>query len=369
MRDTKKLIKNVYDYLHENPEISWKEYNTTNYIQKIMEREGLNYRTLKNIPGLVIEIGKGDPVIGIRADMDGLWQMVDDEFCANHSCGHDAHMAIVIGVIDLLKNKIIKGKVKFIFQPAEEIGEGALKLIELKEIDDLDYLFGIHLRPIQELKDGTASPAIMHGACKTIVGKIGGGDSHGARPHLGVNAIEVGASLVYMLKNINLDPFVPASIKLTKFKSGGESANIIPGIAEFSIDIRGQSNGIMQQLEKKLEKAIDSLREFYDAEINYNTKSYIPAAIESQKAQSIMKKAINNVIGQENTALPIITSGGDDFNYYKVNKLTLQSTMLGLGCGLQPGLHHPKMRFNHDAMFTGAKILTEAILIALEKNK
>lgn len=368
MRNTKQIIKDVFNHLHDNPEISWEEYNTTNYIRKIAEKENLDYRTLKNKPGIIIELGKGDLTIGVRADMDGLWQMIDGKFQANHSCGHDAHMAIVIGVIYLLKNKALNGKIKFFFQPAEEVGEGALELTRLKEMDGLDYLFGVHLRPIQEIKSGKASPAIMHGACKTIVGQINGVDSHGARPHLGINAIEVGASLVQMLKNINPNPSVPSSIKLTKFISGGESTNIIPGNAEFGVDIRGQSNKVMNKLENKFKKTIDTLSNFYNIEIRYETKSYIPAATESKKAQWIMKKAINNIIGEENTTLPIITPGGDDFNYYKINKPKLESTMLGLGCDLQPGLHHPKMTFNHEAMYTGAQILMEAILITLEKN-
>lgn len=127
-------------------------------------------------------------------------------------------------------------------------------MIEKGVLDDVDYLYGVHLRPEQEIGDGQACPAIYHGAAKFIAGEIIGEDAHGARPHLGQNSIEIGASLVNEIKKINLDPMVPYSAKMTKFHAGGDSGNIIPGKASFSIDLRAQTNKALEELTEKSRK-------------------------------------------------------------------------------------------------------------------
>src|SRR5699024_6688332 len=117
---------------HTHPELSFEEHETTKYIKEIAAKYQCKVTTFDDIPGLVVEIGSGKPAVGIRADMDALWQEVDGEFKANHSCGHDAHMTIVIGtMIHMLENNLPKqGTIRFIFQPAEEKGSGALALVE-----------------------------------------------------------------------------------------------------------------------------------------------------------------------------------------------------------------------------------------------
>ena len=147
-------LKEIFAHLHEHPETSWNEVQTTKYIIDLLEKEGCRVTSFSDCTGLFADIGTGKPVVAIRADMDALWQEVDGVFRANHSCGHDAHMTMVIGAIRLLLASKFNGTVRFIFQPAEEKGNGALKMVEKGAIYDVDYLFGIHLRPIQELNTG-----------------------------------------------------------------------------------------------------------------------------------------------------------------------------------------------------------------------
>ncbi|WP_442870369.1 amidohydrolase [Aneurinibacillus sp. Ricciae_BoGa-3] len=198
------------------------------------------------------ELGNGSIRVALRADMDALWQEINGKWQAIHSCGHDAHMTLVLGVIKVL-NKLAyqpAGKLKVIFQPAEEKGTGALKMMDKGILDDVDYLYGVHLRPIQELAGGFASPAILHGAAQLIRGEIRGTSAHAARPHLGINAIDVGGALIQELSKIHTDPLVPSSIKMTRFVAGEKSENIIPDYAEFTLDVRAQTNEIMNQLLK-----------------------------------------------------------------------------------------------------------------------
>jgi amidohydrolase len=370
LRLKKKLLE-IFDYLHEHPEISWQEINTTKFLANWFQNENIPFHTFSDCTGGYAEIGTGKPVIAVRADMDALWQEVAGTFRANHSCGHDAHMTIVLGSLLLLKEEGLKNKgtVRFIFQPAEEKGTGALAFIEKGIVDDVDYLYGIHLRPKEELRNGTAAPAIYHGASRFISGKIIGEDAHGARPHLTANAIEVGADLVHFIKGIYLNPKLSYSAKLTNFHAGGESKNIIPGSASFSIDVRAESNDAMHQLYEQIVKVFKALEVRYDVKITYQIDADLPAAVVSDEAASLMKSAIIQTIGEQHCMPSVQTTGGDDFHYYTIKRPNIKATMLALGCDLQPGLHHPKMTFDKDALITGAMILKNVIQKTLSQGE
>ncbi|MGE8203875.1 M20 peptidase aminoacylase family protein [Heyndrickxia sp. NPDC080065] len=364
IQQLKSTIDSVFEHLHYHPEISWMEYKTTEYIYRFLEDRGFSADTFPDCPGLVTEIGSGDFCVALRTDMDALWQEVDGQFQANHSCGHDAHMAMALGTMLVLQEMNIPsfGKLKFIFQPAEEKGTGALKMVEKNVLDDVDFLYGVHLRPIQELEDGQAVPAIYHGSAKFLSGEIIGEDAHGARPNLGQNAIEIGASIINEMKSIYLDPMVPYSAKMTKFHAGSESGNIIPGKASFSIDLRAQTNSIMNKLTEKIEAIMNSIAKLYGVDIMLETKAFVAAAEVNNVAKRLMKKAIVESLGEEQLKEPIVTSGGEDFHFYTLKNPNVKATMLGLGCDLKPGLHHPNMTFNRNAIYAGIEILAKTIL-------
>jgi amidohydrolase len=360
----KEQILKIYDHLHTHPETSWKEYATTSYLSEILQNEGFETQTFAEHTGVVGEKGKGDTVVGLRADMDALWQEVEGKWQSIHSCGHDAHMTIVLGTVLLLNRMGYEpaGRFKVIFQPAEEQGTGALKFIEQGVIADLDYLYGVHLRPIQELTSGQASPATLHGAGKFIEGQIKGRAAHAARPHLGINAIEVGASLVKELAQVHTDPQIPASIKMTRFTAGDKGSNVIPAEAEFSIDVRAQTNPAMTQIFDKLPAILKGVAEIYGAEVEWQVTADTVAAELDEKATAILKRTIEKVLGVDGTMPPLVTPGGEDFHHYHLGKPSLHATMLGLGCNLSPGLHHPQMSFDRMEIFTGIKILTTAVI-------
>lgn len=369
LQEMKPIVEKVFNHLHSHPEISWQEVETTNYLQQLLESEGFQVTTFDDSTGLVVTLGSGDPCIGLRTDIDALWQEVDGVYQANHSCGHDAHMTIAIGALLVLKKLRYpkSGRLKVIFQPAEEKGAGALSFVEKGIVDDIDYLYGVHLRPIQEIGNGYASPAIMHGAAKMIKGTIVGTDAHGARPHLGQNAIEVMALLVQAFHSIHVDPMVPHSAKMTMFQAGGESANIIPGSAAFSLDLRAQTNEVMDKLMNLVDKAISSVAELSDVIIKYEVMAEIAAAQVDETAVEMMAQAIRETVGEQFLVPPIVTPGGEDFHYYTLKRPSVKATMLGLGCDLSPGLHHPNMTFNHDSILTGIEILVRTVIHSFEQ--
>jgi amidohydrolase len=362
-------LQSIFEYLHENPEVSWSEVETTAYIANLLKREGLQPYTFENMTGLYVDIGKGTPKVGFRTDMDALWQEVDGQFHANHSCGHDGHMTMALGTILLLKElePTLPGAIRILFQPAEEKAQGAMALVDQGVVDSLQFLFGVHVRPLIELEDGTYAPALHHGAAKLFTGTITGVEAHGARPEQGINAIEVAAALVDGIKRLWISPTQSASIKMTRLQAGGTSANIIPGSATFSIDARAQNNETMEALTLGFEKVVAAVSSMYGASIEYQVEAHIAAAHVDDIAKSIMKQAIIDVAGEENCVKEVVTPGGEDFHFYAYSKPNLKTTMLGLGCGVTPGLHHPQMTFNRQRLPIGAEIITRALVLALQQ--
>ena len=363
-----KEIYETFEYLHKNPELSWEEKETTKYVEQILKDAGChNVVTFDDCTGVIGDIGNFSgkrPIIAIRADMDALYQEVNGKMQANHSCGHDAHMTMCLAVLwSIQHNEQLKKQigVRFIFQPAEELGAGALKLAEKGMVDDVDYLYGIHLRPIQEMRIGYAAPAIVHSATRSIEFDINGDDAHGARPHLTQNAIEIGAYIMNALHSLYFDPNIPHSAKVTRFLAGGKNTNIIPGKASLAIDMRAQTNELMDAIHARVVEIIHNAQEIFQTNIEITSDHGIVAAESSEGAQEFAERAIANVLGSEKLTEPVITPGGDDFHYYKVKKPHLKATMIGLGCDLAPGLHHPYMHFDIESLFNGISIFNEIL--------
>ena len=218
------------------------------------------------------------------------------------------------------------------------------------------------------MNDGSSSASLRHGAAKMVSGTIKGIEAHGARPHQGKNAIEVGASLVNGLQSIHCNPMVSHTAKMTMFQAGGDSANIIPGNAKFSLDLRAQENSVMGELYDKVERVIQAVAGQYDVEINYEVLAEMVAAEVDSEAEEFMYQAIAKTVGEERTVRTVVTPGGEDFHFYSVHRPNVKSTMLGLGCGLTPGLHHPQMTFNQNSLVTGVEILTNAIELAFQSK-
>lgn len=353
----KEQIDNWFKHFHRYPEVSWKEVQTTAKLSEILRDMGVHHHTFEDVTGVVAEIGEGERVIAVRADIDALWQEVDGEFQANHSCGHDANMSMVLGALSYLQQQQLGCKIRFIFQPAEEKGNGAISMIERGAVENVTHLFGVHLRPQEEMAFGFVSPAIHHGAAVFLEGRITGADAHGARPHQGKNAIDPLLAIAQFLKTINFSPYEAYSAKLTNIQAGGESLNIIPGTATFAIDARAQSNTILKELKERISDGILSIEKLYNVEISAKWSDYTPAAEVSAEAVAIAREAILEEVGEERLSPEVITSGSDDFHFYTIHRPELKATMIGIGADLAPGLHHPDMTFNYEALDIGARVL------------
>lgn len=290
--------------------------------------------------------------------MDALEYEIDGEKVNIHACGHDANSSMVLAAArEVAEKGISRGKVLFIFQPAEETLEGAREIAKSGYLDEVEEMVGIHLRPIQEARLGQATPALWHGSSKMVKVKINGLASHGARPHLGVNAIDAAVLAINAINSIRVDPRISHSVKVTKINTEGNSHNVVPHSASMVLDLRAQTNRIMEEIVEKVEKAIHTSVQSIGAKAQIEVDG-VPAAEYDGEMVQTAREAIVDVLGSSMDE--IMTPGGEDFHFY-TKILNIKSAYIGLGSDLTPGLHHPEMKFDLKALEHGKEILENVV--------
>lgn len=353
-------VEELYRILHGMPELGLQEVKTAAFLAGQLRSAGYDVQTGVGGTGVVGVLRGAKPglVLALRADMDALKHIVDGQERAIHSCGHDAHSAMVLCAAEqAAKRGLDAGTLKILFQPAEEVLLGAKALVDAGAIADVDAMVGIHLRPEQEARKGQATPALCHGSSARIETTIEGTAAHGGRPHLGVNAIDAAAAVVNAVNAIHMNPVVPSSIKATKLLAGGGATNVIPDKAEMAIDVRAQRNDVVRELLAKAEAAIGNAAASVGAKATTRIKTGPPAAEYNEELIELAREAIVAVLGKWGLLPPIITPGAEDFHFYVQRKPALKATYIGLGCDLTPGLHHPAMRFDVGSLIHGVNIL------------
>lgn len=366
VKKMKNDIYKTYEHLHTYPESSSEEKETSAYIQKKLEDAGYSVRTFSEHYGLTAELqGASSEVVAFRADLDAVVQWMDGELKANHSCGHDAHSTMLLYTALALKKMNIKPQktIRFLFQPSEETGAGAKQMIESGCLQNVTELYGMHVRPEWEVEDKKASPVILHGSACAVHGIVHGVQAHASRPEFGKNAIEIAADLVQMLRGLRLTKTNDYSVKMTKLQAGGDSTNVIPDEAVFALDLRANTNEAMDELKSRVEHILSHLTSMHEVAIDYHFEGRTHAAVPNVHTIQIATQAIQSVLGDDGLVSVCETKGAEDFHVY-TKETGVASTMIGLGCGLKHGLHHPDMIFNKEALLTGTNIYLTLALLA-----
>ena len=331
-------IKNIKDeiyairrHFHRYPELSFKEFNTAETISEHLDKLGISHKKGVGKTGIVGEINFGPgPTIALRADMDALpiqeennldYKSLNDGVM--HACGHDGHMAILLGAANALSknSKLKKGTVRFIFQPAEEGLGGAKYMIEDGCLDKVDEIYGLHLWNYQlygevGIKDG---PVMASADLFDI--EVSGKGGHGATPQGTVDAIVVASNLVTMLQTIvsrNTNPLESTVLSIGKIK-GGHNFNIISDKVHMSGTTRAYSEENRKMIKQRMKEVIEGVSKSFGADIKLNYKDgYPPTVNNSSQVEKVLKAASSVVAsGAKN---PYLSMGGEDFSYYLQNK-------------------------------------------------
>ena len=331
-------IKNIKDeiyairrHFHRYPELSFKEFNTAETISEHLDKLGISYKKGVGKTGIVGEINFGPgPTIALRADMDALpiqeennldYKSLNDGVM--HACGHDGHMAILLGAANALSknSKLKKGTVRFIFQPAEEGLGGAKYMIEDGCLDKVDEIYGLHLWNYQlygevGIKDG---PVMASADLFDI--EVSGKGGHGATPQGTVDAIVVASNLVTMLQTIvsrNTNPLESTVLSIGKIK-GGHNFNIISDKVHMSGTTRAYTEENRTMIKQRMKEVIEGVSKSFGADIKLNYKDgYPPTVNHSSQVEKVLEAASSVVAsGAKN---PYLSMGGEDFSYYLQNK-------------------------------------------------
>ncbi|MEC5320719.1 amidohydrolase [Brenneria populi subsp. brevivirga] len=355
-----------YRYLHQIPELGFQEFKTSAYIAAVMEAAGYKViRHLNGTTGIVAELdsGRPGPVLALRADMDALGHIINGERVARHTCGHDGHSSVVMSAAQetIEEGLVKKGRLKIIFQPAEELGAGALAMVAGGAIDDVDMLIGFHLRPQEECPLGQAVPAMLYSANATLEATITGVPAHAARPHLGINALDAAVGAVQAVNAIHLAPDLNYSVKATRFLCDAGVTNSIPDKAVVCWDLRAQHNKPMETLKASVIQAIARSAAAYGASAQVAVLKEMPAAQVDDGMTALIAEAITETLGEQGLAAAKTTPGSEDFFHYPIQRPRIKAGFWGLGANLTPGLHHPEMRFDPDALQIGVRVFKSCI--------
>lgn len=347
-----------FDYLHTIPEVGMHEFKTSAYVAKVLKEAG--YQVQEHVGGTgvigTLSSGKPGPVLGLRSDMDALGTVEH----AAHLCGHDGHMSMLLTTAEEVAKKglVKKGTLKVIFQPAEETGEGAKAMFKDGAVDDVDILIGMHVRPIQECRAGQAAPALYYSSSAHVIIDIHGKQSHGARPYLGISALDAGCLIVNAVNALRFNSNIVYNIKATRFLSDAGVLNAVPGEAQLVFDVRSQDNDLMDLMLKRMKVAAESAAATLGATIGWHIQNGAPgpASILTPEITDLLAGVIKEELGEKALVPPITTAGGEDFFWFPKLKPSLKTGFVALGADVEPGLHAPGMHFNHDALENGVKI-------------
>lgn len=353
----------MWEDLHKIPELAMQEFKTAEYVANKLKELGIETQTgIGGTTGVmgVIKGTEAGPVVMLRADMDALPFTIDGKECAIHACGHDSHTAMVLAAASRLQGKIKKGTLKLLFQPAEESIIGALAMIKAGVVDDVDYALGAHIRPVQDVPAGKICPAVNHTASNTLRVVIEGRSAHAARPHLGVNAIDVACAVVQGTQALWFNPTSIWSMKATQLHADQGATNSIPEKAVITFDCRAQTNPLMKDFRERFEKLVHSTAEAYGATATIEELGACPAAEYDDDFKQMVIESVVRTHGEQALA-PACGGGGEDFHYYKMHKPEMKSAYFGLGVGATPGLHAATMHFDPQYLPMGVDVMVDVI--------
>ena len=327
-----KLVE-IRRHLHQNPELSYKEFETSNYLKKWLEPVAMEVRTDYAETGLVgiIQGNKPGSVVALRGDIDALpiKEQTGLSFASKnkgvmHACGHDSHATVALGaglILSELKDQL-KGCVKIILQPGEEKNPGGASIMVgngvLKD-PDVDVIFGVHSDPRYGVGEiGYRDGATMAEANEFII-TIKGKGGHGATPHLTIDPIVIAAHVILSLQNISsrmVDQQDQVVVTVGKV-CGGKTANVIPTEVELMGTVRTFKPGLSQDMEAMMRRIVGGITSAYDAENDFKMSYGSPAVINDEEVTQFLLQSAHQYIGENNCHyIEKPSMGAEDFSIY-----------------------------------------------------
>ena len=322
---------------HRHPELSGHESCTQDMICAELDALGIDYRALDNngiiatirgtAPGAYDAVGAPVRRIALRADMDALpvTEQTGAPFASEnegvmHACGHDAHIAMMLGATRILAGLApqLKGEVRILFQPAEEISIGALSMIDAGALDGVDAIYGAHIW--SEVDAGTVSCAPGQRMANTDWFRIDieGVSAHGSMPHKGVDAVVVGAEMVNALQVLvsrDVSPFDPVVVTVGEFH-GGEARNIMAGRAYLTGTVRTWTEQLRREVPDRLERIVRKVAGAFGAKAKFTFEEGNAGLANDPVCAEVARLSVVDVLGENAVSGYRGTLSGEDFSEY-----------------------------------------------------
>ncbi|MBH30645.1 MAG: peptidase M20 [Candidatus Marinimicrobia bacterium] len=361
-------------HFHMHPELGLQEYETARFISEKLSGLGMEVSTKVGQTGVVALLrGADGPCVGLRADMDALpiqetgkadYKSVNDGVM--HACGHDGHMAMLLGAAEALSKKRdnLSGTVKFIFQPAEEGLGGARYMIDDGVLSNpkVDEIYGIHLWNYQSFGTVGIQPGPVLAAADEFVIKVKGKGGHGAMPHGTVDAIVVSAHLITALQTIvsrNTNPLESTALTVGVIE-GGYNFNIISDEVILKGTARSYTEENRAMISRRLQEICDGISASFGAEIEVNYHDGYPPTVNSiVESENVTSAAVKIVA--EGVQPPYLTMGAEDMSYYLME---VPGCFFFLGSapeGERVPHHCSHFDINEEALLVGSSILVELV--------
>jgi amidohydrolase len=375
-------IKQLRKELHQNPELSEQEVETAARIRRFVE-EHHNTQIIDQLGGtglaVVYDFPNAGPTVMIRCELDALPIVEANSFDyksnkdgVSHKCGHDGHMAIVAGLIFWIKEKKFQhGKIILLFQPAEELGTGAFRILKDPEFEKLrpDYIFALHNIPGNELNSIITVKNKFSATVQSIAIQLTGKESHSAQPEKGVNPALCMAELIQTFDALNLldktsddfTIFVPIYSSMGK-KSYGISA----GFGEIHYTARTWNVEKMEALKVKIDAILLRVTKKYQLTFSTNWFDFFPTVVNDEFCNALIEEtARRNKFKVIQNLYPY--SFGEDFGWFSQK---YKVAMFGLGAGIHvPALHHADYDFPEEIIETGMDMFKGLIESVLRKKR
>lgn len=359
-----KLMRTLRRQLHAEPELSDCEHRTQEFIIEFLKELKLDVLEKKADTGVrgVIYARDAGETIGFRADMDALYitEQTNAPYAScndgiMHACGHDGHMALLLGLAKwcAINRDRLKYNIVFIFQPGEEGTGGAKRMIEAGALEEpyVDRLYGYHLMPELEMGTITAqSGPLMAGACEFDI-KITGQSAHGAMPYKGVDALAVSAECYFAIQNLltrTVPPEACALITVGRLEAGTRR-NIVAGKALMECTLRTFDDDIYTALRNGIENKISAIAQSSGAGAEFIEHVRYPAVVNPEELAESVKGLLEPVARADIQPLMI----AEDFSFYQRERKAL---FMFLGCGGKEPLHSPNFDFDERALMYGLEL-------------
>ncbi len=366
-----------YRHIHANPELSRREFATTELVAGLLSAAGLRPKIFDSGTGLTCDVGTGDRCVALRADMDALplTELTGLPYAsgvpgAAHACGHDAHTTMLIAAgLALASAPELPGRVRLVFQPAEEVMPGgALDVIAAGGLDGVQSIFGLHCDPRLEVgRVGTRVGAITS-ATDLLELRLTSPGGHTSRPHLTADLVHALGSVITGLPALlsrRIDPR-SGTVLVWGAVHAGDAPNAVPQDGLLRGTLRTGDHEVWADLEPLVVGLVQSLLLPTGVGFELEHRRGVPPVVNDEESTAVLRAGVEAALGEQALTGTKQSSGGEDFGWY-LEHVSGSFARLGVwsGEGPQPDLHQPTFHLDERALLTGVRVLTHTALTAL----